>query len=186
MTPRPEERPGSRPPPASTVEPALPPALAAAALLALSFSTALFTLMLARLLGLFIVPSLCFALLALGLPAGACLGARRCGASARSFRGSLWGLRAVMVLSTAACLAARRFDHLRARLFEAELAGLLGQIAALSGLFIPWFAAMGLGEYVGFRFGRERLRGGDAPGLRAPPLRVGGRLPVPPARPGGG
>ena len=75
------------------------------------------------------------------------------------FVASLWGLAAMMVLSILCCLLAKRFDYLRASLFHVELAGLVKQLAAFLIIFLPFFAAYGLCEYLGYQVGRRRLGG---------------------------
>src|SRR5262245_46407067 len=120
------------------------PASLAVCLLSLSFSTVLFTLALFKLLSFFIMPSLFFDLLFIGFPAGASIRARLLRTSAASFRTTRWILLGTAVLSTAACLACKHFDYLRAHLFEVEVHKLLGQIGVFTGLFIPSFAGYGL------------------------------------------
>src|SRR6266545_3000536 len=153
------ERERGSPPAAGQAEPGVASWSLAVCLLSLSFSTVLFTLALFKLLSFFIMPSLFFDLLFIGFPLGASLGARFFGINAASFRKTLWVLLGTAVLSTAACLACKHFDYLRAHLFEVEVHKLLGQIGVFTGLFIPYFAGYGLSEYVGYQFGRERLRG---------------------------
>jgi hypothetical protein len=159
MKPAAQERRGRAAPAHPAEELRTQPAALAACLFGLSFSTVLFTLALFKLLSFFIMPSLFFDLLFIGFPVGAFLGARFFGRSGPSFRRSLWILFAAGCFSTAACLACKHFDYLRAHLFEVEIPKLLGQITAFTGLFIPYFSAYGLSEYVGYQFGRERLRG---------------------------
>jgi hypothetical protein len=131
----------------------------AAALLALSFATALFTLSLFKLLSFFIMPSLFFDLLFVGFPLGAFAAARWLPSGRASLLRALWLLQGTMAASVGCCLAAKRFDYLRAHLFDLELAGLVGQIAAFVGLFLPFFAAYGMCEYLGYQYGRARLGG---------------------------
>jgi hypothetical protein len=64
-----------------------------------------------------------------------------------------------MALSIAGCLLAKRFDYLRASLFHVELPGLVKQVAAFVVMFLPFFAAYGLCEYLGYQLGRQRLGG---------------------------
>ena len=131
-----------------------------AALFLLSTATVLFTLGIFRLLSFFIMPSLFFDLLFVGFPLGAFLGVRFLrDLSERTFRGTLWFLQAVMFASIAATLACKHFDYLRAHLFEVRLDRLLVQMGTFTGLFLPFFCAYGLSEYVGYQVGRRRLAG---------------------------
>ncbi len=134
-------------------------ATVAAGLFGLSFATALFTLSIFKLLSFFIMPSLFFDLLFIGFPLGAFVAAHRLSAGRGSLLASLWGLQAIMVVSVGCCLLAKRFDYLRAHLFDIELARLVGQIAVFVGLFLPFFAAYGMSEYLGYQYGRSRLGG---------------------------
>jgi hypothetical protein len=136
-----------------------PVAAVAAGLFGLSFAAALFTLSIFKLLSFFIMPSLFFDLLFIGFPLGAFVAARRLPASRGSLLASLWGLQAMMVVSVGCCLLAKRFDYLRAHLFDIELARLVGQIAVFVGLFLPFFVAYGMSEYLGYQYGRSRLGG---------------------------
>jgi hypothetical protein len=131
----------------------------AAGLFGLSFAAALFTLSIFKLLSFFIMPSLFFDLLFIGFPLGAFVAAHRLPAGRRSFLASLWGLQALMAVSVGCCLLAKRFDYLRAHLFDIELARLVGQVAVFVGLFLPFFAAYGMSEYLGYHYGRSRLGG---------------------------
>ena len=139
--------------------PERPVASVAAGLFGLSFATALFTLSIFKLLSFFIMPSLFFDLLFIGFPLGAFVAARRPSAGRGSLLGSLWGLQAMMAVSVGCCLLVKRFDYLRAHLFDIELASLVGQIAVFVGLFLPFFAAYGMSEYLGYQYGRSRLGG---------------------------
>lgn len=130
-----------------------------AALFGLSFATALFTLSIFKLLSFFIMPSLFFDLLFVGFPLGAFVSAFWLPAGRRSFLASLWGLQAMMAVSVGASLLAKRFDYLRAHLFDIELTRLVGQVAVFVGLFLPFFAAYGMSEYLGYQYGRSRLGG---------------------------
>jgi hypothetical protein len=130
-----------------------------AGLFGLSFATALFTLSIFKLLSFFIMPSLFFDLLFIGFPLGAFVAAQWLPAGRRSLLASLWGLQVMMVLSVGCCLLAKRFDYLRAHLFDIELARLAGQVAVFVGLFLPFFAAYGMSEYLGYQYGRSRLGG---------------------------
>ncbi len=125
----------------------------------LSFATVLFTLSVWKLLAFFIMPSLFFDLLFIGLPLGACIGSRFFKVSVGAFQKSLWILQTIMVLSVLACLICKHFDYLRAHLFEVELVRLLGQMGTFTVLFVPFFSAYGLSEYIGYQLGRERLQG---------------------------
>ncbi|WP_165233512.1 hypothetical protein [Aquisphaera insulae] len=131
----------------------------AAGLFGLSFGSALFTLSIFKLLSFFIMPSLFFDLLFIGFPLGAFVAAYCLPAGRRSLLGSLWGLQATMLASVGCCLLAHRFDYLRAHLFDIEVSRLVGQIAVFVGLFLPFFAAYGMCEYLGYQYGRSRLGG---------------------------
>ena len=131
----------------------------AAALFLLSTATVLFTLAIFKLLSFFIMPSLFFDLLFVGFPIGAFIGVRFFRIQFSSFRKTLWIVQSVMILSVAAALSCKHFDYLRAHLFEVNLFKLLGQMATFTGLFVPFFCAYGLSEYLGYQVGRERLRG---------------------------
>jgi hypothetical protein len=131
----------------------------AAGLFGLSFGTALFTLSIFKLLSFFIMPSLFFDLLFIGFPLGAFVAAHRLSPGRGSLLASLWVLQTMMVVSVACCLLVKRFDYLRAHLFDIELAWLVGQIAVFVGLFLPFFASSGLSEYLGYQYGRTRLGG---------------------------
>ena len=140
-------------------ESSLSPARVAAALFLLSTATVLFTLAIFKLLSFFIMPSLFFDLLFVGFPIGAFIGVRFFKIQLSSFRKTLWLVQLVMILSVAAALSCKHFDYLRAHLFEVNLFKLLGQMATFTGLFVPFFCAYGLSEYLGYQVGRERLRG---------------------------
>ncbi len=131
----------------------------AVGLFGLSFSTALFTLSIFKLLSFFIMPSLFFDLLFVGFPVGAFLAARWLPGGRRSLLSGLWALQAMMAASVGCCLVAKRFDYLRAHLFDIELGGLVGQVAVFAGLFLPFFAACGMCEYLGYQYGRSRFGG---------------------------
>jgi hypothetical protein len=64
---------------------------------------------------------LSFDLLFIGFPLGAFVAARWLPASRRSLLRSRWGLQAIMAVSIGCCLLAKRFDYLRAHLFDIEL-----------------------------------------------------------------
>jgi spermidine synthase len=131
----------------------------AASLFCLSFGTALFALGVFKLLSFFIMPSLFFDLLFIGFPLGALVGARFFRVNLRSFVNALASLQVIMVASVASCLLAKRFDYLRAHLFEIHLPWLIAQIGVFVGLFLPFFAAYGLCEYLGYQVGRRQLGG---------------------------
>jgi hypothetical protein len=128
-------------------------------LLCLSYATALFTLSVTKIVSFFIMPSLFFDLLFIGFPVGAWLGARFGSANARSFFRCLWGLEAIMTASVASCLLAKRFDYLRAHLFDIELSRLVVQMGTFVVMFMPFFTAYGLCEYQGYQMGRRHLGG---------------------------
>src|SRR3954449_12120833 len=92
----------------------------AAGLFGLSFASALFTLSIFKLLSFFIMPSLFFDLLFIGFPLGAFVAARWLPPGRGSLLRSLWVLQAIMVASIGCCLLAKRFDYLRAHLFDIE------------------------------------------------------------------
>ncbi len=140
-------------------EPPLPRWRLAAALFALSFATVLFTIVLFRLLSFFIMPSLFFDLLFIGFPLGALVGAYRFRIARRAFLRSLWILQGAMLASIGAMLVCKHFDYLRAHLFDVELQRLFIQMLAFTGFFLPFFAAYGLSEYLGYQVGRRALRG---------------------------
>ena len=128
-------------------------------LLFLSYATALFTLSVFKILSFFIMPSLFFDLLFIGFPVGAWLGARFGSADRRLFFRCLWGLEAIMAASVASCLLAKRFDYLRAHLFDIELSRLVVQVGTFVVMFMPFFTAYGLCEYLGYQVGRRHLGG---------------------------
>lgn len=131
-------------------------------LLGLSFATVLFVLAIFKLLSFFIMPSLFFDLLFVGFPLGAFIGAAFFRVSLRSLVRSLWVLQGVTVASVIAILLAKNldsFDYLRAHLFEVEVGGLLTQMGTFTFLFLPFFAAYGLSEYIGYQVGRRCLKG---------------------------
>ncbi|HZN56507.1 MAG TPA: hypothetical protein VFD71_00425 [Planctomycetota bacterium] len=129
------------------------------AMLLISFATVLFTLGVWKLLAFFIMPSLFFDLLFVGFPAGAFLGVKFVRISLRGFLRTLWILQGAMVLSVAACLVCKHADYLRAHLFEVRILKLLGQMGAFTVLFLPFFCAYGLSEYVGYQLGDRQLGG---------------------------
>jgi hypothetical protein len=131
----------------------------AVGLFGLSFGSALFTLSIFKLLSFFIMPSLFFDLLFIGFPLGAFVAARWLPAGRRSLLASLWALQFLMLLSVGCCLLVKQFDYLRAHLFDIELPRLVGQIAVFVALFLPFFAAYGMSEYLGYQYGRSRLGG---------------------------
>ena len=131
----------------------------AATLFLLSTATVLFTLAIFKLLSFFIMPSLFFDLLFVGFPVGAFIGVRFFKIDLRAFRKTLWIVQVVMVLSVAGALSCKHFDYLRAHLFEVDLYKLLIQMGTFTGLFVPFFCAYGLSEYLGYQVGRGRLRG---------------------------
>jgi hypothetical protein len=137
----------------------MPAARLGLALFLVSFATVLFTLSVWKLLSFFIMPSLFFDLLFIGFPLGAFLGVKFFTVSPQSFLRSLWALQVVMGASVFACLLCKHFDYLRAHLFEVELARLVVQMGIFTALFIPFFCAYGLSEYVGYQLGRLVLAG---------------------------
>ncbi len=131
-------------------------------LFGLSFATVLFVLAIFKLLSFFIMPSLFFDLLFVGFPMGAFIGAAFFKITLKSFLKSLWVLQIITILSVIAVLLAKNldsFDYLRAHLFEVEVSGLLTQMTTFTVLFLPFFAAYGLSEYIGYQVGRRKLAG---------------------------
>jgi hypothetical protein len=128
-------------------------------LFSLSFATVLFTLAVFKLLSFFIMPSLFFDLLFIGFPLGALLGVRFFPVSYRSFLRSLWLLQGIMAASVAACLLGKHFDYLRAHLFDVEVPKLIFQMGIFTALYIPFFVAYGLSEYLGYQLGLRYLGG---------------------------
>ena len=131
----------------------------AAVLFLLSFATVVFTIVVFRLLTFFIMPSLFFDLLFIGFPLGALAGVRFYVVSRQSFLKTLWILQGAMVFSVFAMLACRHFDYLRAHLFDVELQRLFLQMLIFTLLFLPFFIAYGLSEYIGYQVGRQYLAG---------------------------
>jgi len=131
----------------------------AAILFLLSFATVAFTIVLFRLLTFFIMPSLFFDLLFIGFPLGALAGAYFFRISQQSFLRTLWILQGAMLFSIAAMLACKHFDYLRAHLFDVELQRLFLQMLIFTALFLPFFIAYGLSEYLGYQVGRRLLSG---------------------------
>ena len=125
----------------------------------LSFATVAFTIVLFRLLTFFIMPSLFFDLLFIGFPLGALASAFFLRASMQSFLKTLWILQGAMLFSLIAMLACKHFDYLRAHLFDVELQRLFLQMLVFTLLFLPFFIAYGLSEYIGYQTGRRHLRG---------------------------
>ncbi|MCH2119382.1 MAG: hypothetical protein MK161_17000, partial [Pirellulales bacterium] len=131
----------------------------AAVLWLLSFSCVVFTIAVFRLLTFFIMPSLFFDLLFVGFPLGAMFGVRFFKISERSFFQTLYILQVTMVIAVLALLVCKHYDYLRAHMFDIELSRLLIQMGVLSSLFLPFFCAYGLTEYLGYRLGCRGLGG---------------------------
>jgi hypothetical protein len=131
----------------------------AVCLFCLSYATALFSLSVFKLLSFFIMPSLFFDLLFIGFPIGAWFGARFIPVDRSRFLGCLWALEGITAASVAICLMAKRFDHLRAHLFAVNMSQLVMQVATFVAMFLPFFAAYGLCEYLGYQVGRRNLGG---------------------------
>jgi hypothetical protein len=131
----------------------------AVCLFCLAYATALFALAVFKLLSFFVMPSLFFDLLFIGFPVGAWFGARFIPADRRHFLGCLWALQGITAASVAICLTAKRFDYLRAHLFAIDLSRLVMQVATFVAMFLPFFAAYGLCEYLGYQVGRRNLGG---------------------------
>ncbi len=130
----------------------------AIALLLLSFSTVLFTLVIFKLLSFFIMPSLFFDLLFIGFPVGAMMAAYFFKVDIKSFVRTIWILQLALILSTFAVLFAHNFGYLRVHLFDVRVSQLLINISIFTLLFIPFFVAYGLSEYVGYQIGRQRFK----------------------------
>ena len=130
----------------------------AIALLLLSFSTVLFTLVIFKLLSFFIMPSLFFDLLFIGFPLGALIGTLYFKSDRTSLVKSIWILLFALLISTVAVLLAHNFDYLRAHLFNVQVSRLLMNISIFSMLFLPFFIAYGLSEYIGYQIGRKHFK----------------------------
>ena len=128
-------------------------------LFGLSFATALFTLAIFKLLGFFIMPSLFFDLLFIGFPLARSLRPTGCLPAEHRFWDACGGCRRRWWCRWGAACWQSDFDYLRAHLFDIDLAMLVGQIAVFVGLFLPFFAAYGMSEYLGYQYGRSRLGG---------------------------
>ena len=128
-------------------------------LFCISYATALFALAIFKLLSFFVMPSLFFDLLFIGFPLGAWLGAKLRVVERRSLLRGLWALEAIMAASVASCLLAKRFDYLRAHLFDIELSRLVAQVGIFVLMFLPFFAAYGLCEFAAYQVGRRALGG---------------------------
>lgn len=131
----------------------------AVCLFCLSYATALFSLAVFKLLSFFVMPSLFFDLLFIGFPVGAWIGARFISADRGHFIGCMWALQGITAASVAICLMAKRFDHLRAHLFTIDMSQLVMQVSTFVAMFLPFFAAYGLCEYLGYQVGRRSLGG---------------------------
>jgi spermidine synthase len=123
------------------------------------FAPVAFLLCLFRLLSFFIMPSLFFHLLFIGFPMGAFLGARFFRVSLSDFCRSLVLLHGMMLVSLALCLLCKQADYLRAQFYDLRADRLLAQVAMFSVMFLPFFCAYGLSEYVGYQTGRQILKG---------------------------
>ena len=130
----------------------------AVALVLISFATVLYTLVVFKLLSFFIMPSLFFDLLFIGFPLGALIGASYFQISLKSFTRTIWILQLALVLSSIAVLFAHNFDYLRIHLFDVEVGQLIVNISIFTCLFIPFFMAYGLSEYIGYQVGRQRFK----------------------------
>lgn len=130
----------------------------ALALLLLSFSTVLFTLVIFKLLSFFIMPSLFFDLLFIGFPLGAMLGTFLFQANMKSFIRSLWILQLALIVSGIAIMFAHNFDYLKVNLFNVQVTQLIINIGIFTILFLPFFIAYGLSEYIGYQVGRKNFK----------------------------
>ena len=128
------------------------------ALFLLSFGTVLYTLVVFKLLSFFIMPSLFFDLLFIGFPIGALLGASVFKVSTRSFLWTIGLLQVAICFSTYAVLFAHNFSYLRVHLFDVEVSQLIITISIFALLFLPFFVAYGLCEYIGYQIGRIRFK----------------------------
>ena len=128
------------------------------ALFLLSFGTVLYTLVVFKLLSFFIMPSLFFDLLFIGFPIGALLGASVFKVSTKSFLWTIGLLQVAICFSTYAVLFAHNFSYLRVHLFEVEVSQLIVTISIFALLFLPFFVAYGLCEYIGYQIGRIRFK----------------------------
>ena len=125
----------------------------------LSFACVVFTIAVFRLLTFFIMPSLFFDLLFVGFPLGAMFGVRFFKIDGHSFFRTLCILQATMAIAILALLVCKHYDYLRAHMFDIELWRLLIQMGVLASLFLPFFCAYGLTEYLGYRLGCSGLGG---------------------------
>ena len=128
-------------------------------LLLVSFAPVAFMLCIFRLLSFFIMPSLFFHLLFIGFPVGGFIGARYFAVTLRDFVRSLVMLYALMLVSVVFCLLCKRADYLRATMSDLNPMNLGLQIAAFTAMFLPFFCAYGLSEYLGYQIGRKHLPG---------------------------
>lgn len=128
------------------------------ALLLLSFSTVLYTLVIFKLLSFFIMPSLFFDLLFIGFPLGAMFGAFFFSVNIKSFVRTILVLQAAIVCSTYAVLFAHNFNYLKVHLFNVEASQLIANISIFTLLFLPFFIAYGLSEYIGYQIGRKQFK----------------------------
>ena len=130
----------------------------ATALVLISFATVVYTLVVFKLLSFFIMPSLFFDLLFIGFPLGALLGASFFQVNLKSFTRTIWILQLALLASTIAVLFAHNFNYLRIHLFDVQVSQLLVNISIFTCLFIPFFIAYGLSEYIGYQVGRQRFK----------------------------
>ena len=128
------------------------------ALLLLSFSTVLYTLVIFKLLSFFIMPSLFFDLLFIGFPLGAMLGAFFFSVSIKSFLRTILVVQVAIIFSTYAVLFAHNFNYLKVHLFNVEVSQLIANISIFTLLFLPFFIAYGLSEYIGYQIGRKQFK----------------------------
>lgn len=128
-----------------------------------SAGAVLFSLLIFRLLSFFIMPSMFFALLLVGFPIGAALASLMKRADVTRFRQMLVVLQVVMILTVFATLYCKHVDYMRANLvFGIEPGMLLMQVMVFALFFLPFFAAYGAAEYIGYLAGTaafgERMR----------------------------
>jgi len=119
-----------------------------------SVGAVLFSLSIFRLLQFFVMPSMFFALLLVGFPIGAAVAARWPRSDVARFARMLTVLKLVMLASIAATLLCKHVDYMRANLlFGIDPVQLFVQVLAFALIYLPFFAAYGAAEYVGYLAG---------------------------------
>ncbi|MGI9545029.1 MAG: hypothetical protein ACR2MX_17340, partial [Cyclobacteriaceae bacterium] len=104
------------------------------------------------------MPSLFFDLLFIGFPLGALVGTFFFSLNLKSFLRTIWILQLALVFSTIAVLFAHNFNYLRVHLFDVEVSQLIVNISMFTVLFLPFFIAYGLCEYLGYQIGRKEFK----------------------------